>query len=220
MDEAQSDTGRGDREASGGMRRHEEPTYGYAVEVPAVFVALMNTVDPLARTLRGLEGMELDEESKLTGSWPVGFADPEVVGDLGGDHSEPLRMIEFDVLEREDPISEAQLEHMRDQMRDVMPDALASAGLPRFDYKVTHEVQLGDIDALGFEYEWAGPSENKKQRDRGLVIWAPTPTAIYQVYYHCPSRVWDNWLPELEKILASFELIEKREPDVRPSPQE
>jgi hypothetical protein len=202
------------------MRRHEEPTYGYAVEVPAVFVALLNTVDPLARVLRGVDELELGEESKLTGSWPLGFADPEVVGDLGGDHSEPLRLLEFDVLERPDPIGATQIEEMRAQMRRAMPEALASVGLPRFDFKVVHEVRLGPIDALGFEYEWAGPSENKKLRDRGLVVWAPTSTAIYQVYYHCPSQVWDAWLPELEKILASFELIERREPELRPHAKE
>jgi hypothetical protein len=33
---------------------------------------------------------------------------------------------------------------------------------------------------------------------------------VYQVYYHCPAEVWDAWLPELEQILASFELIEHR----------
>jgi hypothetical protein len=49
------------------------------------------------------------------------------------------------------------------------------------------------------------------------VVWALTPTAVYQVYYHCPSEVWDAWLPELEQILASFELIERRpEPDQAP----
>jgi hypothetical protein len=212
-----SDARIGDRPE--GVRRHEEPTFGYAIEVPAVFVALMNTVDPLARILRGVNGLDLDEESKLTGSWPLGFADPEVVGDLGGDHSEPLRLLEFDVLESSEPVSEARIAEMRAQMREALPDALAAAGLPRFDFKVVHEVQLGDIDALGFEYEWAGPSENKKLRDRGLVVWAPTPTAIYQVYYHCPSQVWDNWLPELEGMLASFELIERREPEERPRPE-
>ena len=170
-----------------GMRRHEEPTYGYAIDVPAVFVALMNTVDPVARMLRQLDELELDEESKLTGSWPVGFADPEVIGDLGGDHTEPLRLLEFDVLERAEPMSEAELAQMRERMREAMPEAIASRQLSRFKFLVTHEVKLGDIDALGFEYEWAGPSQrNKKLRDRGLVVWAPTPTAVYQVYYHCP----------------------------------
>ncbi len=204
-----------------GMRRHEEPTYGYAIDVPAVFVALMNTVDPVARMLRQLDDLELDEESKLTGSWPVGFADPEVIGDLGGDHTEPLRLLEFDVLERAEPLSEAELAQMRERMREAMPEAIASRQLSRFKFLVTHEVKLGDIDALAFEYEWAGPSQrNKKLRDRGLVVWAPTPTAIYQVYYHCPSQVWDAWLPELEKMLASFELIERREPEPRPRPDD
>ena len=222
-----SDAQTGSQDAGGtasrpeGMRRHEEPTYGYAISVPAVFVALLNTVDPVARMLRQLDDLELDEESKLTGSWPVGFADPEVVEDLGGDHSEPLRLLEFDVLERAEPMTDAELARMREQMRDAMPEAIASRDLPRFKYLVTHEVKLGDIDALAFEYEWAGPSQkNKKLRDRGLVVWAPTPTAVYQVYYHCPSRVWDAWLPELEEILASFELIERREPEPRPRPED
>jgi hypothetical protein len=174
----------------------------------------------MARMLRGVDRLELEEESKLTGSWPVGFADPEVVGDLGGDHSEPPRLLEFDVLGRDDPVGEAQIEQMRQQMRDALPEALAAAGLPRFDFKLVRDVRLGGIDALAFEYEWAGPSDNKKLRDRGLVVWAPTPTAIYQVYYHCPSQVWDNWLPELERILASFELIERRGPEARPRPED
>jgi hypothetical protein len=193
------------------MRRHEEPAFGYAVTVPAVFVALVNTVDPLARMLRGVDRLGLDEESKLTGSWPLGFADPEVIGDLGGDHTEPLRLLEFDVLTRDDPMGTGQLERMRGQMRGAMPRALEGLGLPRFEFLALREVRLGPLDALGFEYEWAGPSESRKLRDRCLVVWAPTPTAVYQAYYHCPPQVWDAWLPELETILASFELIERRE---------
>jgi len=34
--------------------RHEEPGFGYAVTVPADLAAVMNTVDPLARLLRGV----------------------------------------------------------------------------------------------------------------------------------------------------------------------
>ena len=74
--------------------------YGYAITVPSAFVALLNTVDPLARLMRQLDDKDLDEESKLTGSWPVGFADAEVVDDIGEGHHEPLRLLEFDVLTR------------------------------------------------------------------------------------------------------------------------
>src|SRR5690606_4794880 len=115
----------------------------------------------------------------------------EVVGDLGGDHTEPLRLLELDVFERSDSLSVVQLERMRDQMREAMPQALEGLGLRRFRFLGARDVRLGEIDALGFEYEWAGPSENKKLRDRGLVVWAPTPAAVYQVYHHCPSQVWD-----------------------------
>jgi hypothetical protein len=216
-------TGAGQDDGGGrpqGMRRHEEPTFGYAVSVPAVFVALLNTVDPLARMLRRLEDKDLDEESKLTGSWPVGFADPEVIGDLGESHTEPLRLIEFDVLERPDPMSDADLAAMRDAVRRALPEELAARGLPGFDYLGVHDVKLGQLDALAFQYEWDGPADDPELRDRALVVWAPTPTAVYHLYYHCPPEVWGAWWPELEQVLASFELIERREPEPRPRPQD
>ena len=201
-----------------GLRRHEEPVYGYAVTVPAVFVALLNTVDPLARLLRRLDDKELDEESKLTGSWPVGFADPEVVDDIGEGHHEPLRLLEFDVLTRPDPMSDAEIAAMRAVVRDALPEALASRGLAGFHLIEVRDARLGPLDALAFEYEWAGPREAAELTDRALVVWAPTPTAVYQVYYHCPAEVWDAWLPELEAVLASFELVERR-PEAGPAPE-
>ena len=188
--------------------------------VPAVFVALLNTVDPLARLLRRLDDKELDEESKLTGSWPVGFADPEVVDDIGEGHHEPLRLLEFDVLTRPDPMSDADIAAMRAVVRDALPEALASRGLAGFRMRDRAEITLGPLDALAFEYEWAGPRDAPELTDRALVVWAPTPTAVYQVYYHCPAEVWDAWLPELEAILASFELVERRpESEARSAPR-
>jgi hypothetical protein len=202
----------GDEQASRpeGLRRHEEPGFGYAITVPSAFVALMNTVDPLARLMRQLDDMDLEEESKLTGSWPVGFADAEVVDDIGEGHHEPLRLLEFDVLTRPDPLSDSDIATMRGAVRDMMPEALASRGMPGFGFIEVRDAKLGPLDALAFEYEWAGPREAPEFTDRALVVWAPTPTAVYQVYYHCPAEVWDAWLPELEQILASFELIEHR----------
>jgi hypothetical protein len=224
MDDRNERAARSGADAEGdrpqGMRRHEEPAYGYAVEVPAVFVALMNTVDPLARALRQLDDKDLDEESKLSGSWPVGFADPEVVGDIGGDHAEPLRLLEFDVLTRPDPMSEADIAAMREAVSEVMPGELASRRLAGFELLDQREIRLGALDALAFDYVWDGPRPDAALRDRALVVWAPTPTAVYQVYYHCPAEAWDGWLPELERILASFELIERREPQPRPRPAE
>lgn len=199
------------------MRRHEEPAFGYAVSVPAVFVVLLNTVDPLARMLRQLEDKDLEQESRLTGSWPVGFADPEVVGDLGESHTEPLRLLEFDVLERPDPMSAADLAAMREAVRDALPGELEARGLPGFGFLGVRELKLGPLDALAFEYEWDGPADDPGLRDRGLVVWAPTPTVVYHVYYHCPPEVWGAWWPEVERILASFELIERREPEPRMS---
>jgi hypothetical protein len=196
-----------------GLRRHEEPVYGYAVTVPAVFVALLNTVDPLARLMRQLDDKQLDEESKLTGSWPVGFADPEVVDDIGGGHHEPLRLLEFDVLTRPEPMSDTDIAAMRAVVLDALPEALASRGLAGFRMLDRGETTLGPLDALAFEYEWAGPRDAPELIDRALVVWAPTPTAVYQVYYHCPAEVWDAWLSELEAILASFELIEGPDSD-------
>ena len=197
-------------ERTEGLVRHEEPGFGYAVTVPAVFVGVVNTVDPLARHMRGLDHTPPDEESKLSGRWPLGFADPEVVGDVGKGHMEPLRLFEFDVLGRQDPLDEARLTDIRASMRDAMPEALASLGLAGFELVEVRDGRLGSLDALLFEYEWAGPSERGELRDRGLVVWAPTPAAVYLVYHHCPADVWDAWLPELARILESFELAEPK----------
>jgi hypothetical protein len=192
-----------------GLRRHEEPGFGYAVTVPSAFVALLNTVDPLARLMRQLDGKDLEEESKLTGSWPVGFADAEVVDDIGEGHHEPLRLLEFDVLTRPEAMSDADIAAMREAVRGALPEALAARGLHGFDFREVREARLGPLDALAFEYEWAGPREAPELTDRALVIWAPTPTAVFQVYYHCPAEVWDAWLPEFDQILASFELVDR-----------
>jgi hypothetical protein len=197
------------------LRRHEERAFGYAVVVPSEFVVLMNTVDPLSRLLRGVHDKLPDEETALTGSWPVGFADPQVVGDIGGGHTEPLRLLEFDVLERSDPLSAGDLAVLRQSVADALPREIDSLGLPGFQFLGARELKLGSIDALGFEYEWDGPSEAADEPDRGLVVWAPTPTTVYHVYYHCPASAWGTWWPELERILASFELTARRQ---APSP--
>jgi hypothetical protein len=188
-----------DVQSSRELRRHED------------FVVLMNTVDPLARLLRGLHDKLPDEETALTGSWPVGFADPQVVGDIGGGHSEPLRLLEFDVLERPDPLSEGDLAVLRQSVAGALPQEIAALGLPGFKFLGTRELSLGPIDALGFEYEWDGPNEAADEPDRGLVVWAPTPTTVFHVYYHCPASAWGSWWPELEQILASFVLVERRQ---------
>jgi hypothetical protein len=191
------------------LRRHVERAFGYAVEVPADFVVLLNTVDPLSRLLRGLRDKQPDEETALTGNWPVGFADPRVVGDIGGGHTEPLRLLEFDVLERPDPLSASDLAALRQSVRGALPQEVGALGLPGFESLGARELRLGQIDALGLEYEWDGPSDDRGLRDRGLVVWAPTPTTVFHVYYHCPTGVWPIWWPELEQVLASFELVER-----------
>ncbi|HTX69122.1 MAG TPA: hypothetical protein VMH50_08240 [Thermoleophilia bacterium] len=208
--------------------RHEEPGFGYAVTVPADLAALMNTVDPLARLLRGVHDKDPDEESRLTGSWPVGFADPRVVGDIGGSHLEPLRLLEFDVLQRPDPLGPGDLAALQQTVVAALPREIESLRLPGFEFLGAREARLGRLDALAFEYEWDGPGaagpgapgpgggdggdepRGTPERDRGLVVWAPSPTTVYHVYYHCPASVWDRWWPELMQILASFELIPPR----------
>ena len=109
--------------------------------------------------MRQLDDKELDEESKLTGSWPVGFADAEVVDDIGEDHHEPLRLLEFDVLTRPDPLDDAQIAEMREAVRDMMPEVLASRGMPGYEFLEVRDARLGPLDALAFEYVWAGPRE-------------------------------------------------------------
>ena len=140
--------------------------------MPAAFVALLNTVDPLARLLRQLDDKQPDEESRLAGSWPVGFADPEVVDDVGAGHMEPLRLLEFDVLTRPDPLSDADVAAMRERVRDALPEALASRGLAGFDLLDTREVKLGPLDALAFEYVWEGPGRAGARRPRARRLGA------------------------------------------------
>ena len=91
--------------------------------------------------------------------------------------------------------------------------------MPGYELLAVRDAKLGPLEALAFEYVWAGPREEPELFDRAMVVWAATPTTVYQVYYHCPEEVWDPWLPELEQILASFELIERREPEPRPRPE-
>jgi len=198
------------RRSSRDLRRHEERAFGYAVSVPSEFVVLMNTVDPLSRLLRGVHDKLPDEETALTGSWPVGFADPQVVGDIGGGHTEPLRLLEFDVLERSDALSAGDIAELQQSVVGALPREIDSLGLPGFRFLGARELKLGPIDALGFEYEWDGPNAVADEPDRGLVVWAPTPTTVYQVYYHCPASAWETWWPELLGILGSFELTERR----------
>jgi hypothetical protein len=190
------------------LRRHEERAFGYSVAVPSEFVVLMNTVDPLSRLLRGVHDKLPDEETALTGSWPVGFADPQVVGDIGSGHTEPLRLLEFDVLERSDSLSADDLAALRQSVAGALPREIDALGLPGFASLGMSELKLGPIDALGFEYEWDGPSDDRDLRDRGLVVWAPTPKTVFHVYYHCPPVDWPAWWPELQRILATFELTE------------
>ena len=186
-----------DEQQSRELRRHEERAFGYAIDVPVDFVVLMNTVDPLSRLLRGIQDKQPHEETALTGSWPVGFADPQVVGDIGGGHTEPLRLLEFDVLERSDALSAGDLAVLQQSVVGALPREIDSLGLPGFEFLGARELKLGPIDALGFEYEWDGPNEAADEPDRGLVVWAPTPTTVYHVCYHCPASAWGTWWPEL-----------------------
>jgi hypothetical protein len=112
------------------------------------------------------------------------------------------------VLQRPDPLSEGDLAALRQSVRGALPQEIDSLGLPGFEFLGAREVRLGPIDALGFEYAWDGPNEAADEPDRGLVIWAPAPTTVFHVYYHCPASAWGTWWPESEQILASFELLD------------
>jgi hypothetical protein len=183
--------------------------YGFSVAVPKRFEVLPTTMDPLARTMRELHDLTEEEEAERQSDWPVGLWDPEVTGELDDGSGTPLRLFEFEAIRGcDEPLSEEAAERMWQDVQRFMPETLASGELPGYEYLETREVMLGEMPALWFEYRWDGVRPGAFGGDHACVVWALGPMTIYHVYHHCAGEQWEARRPELDAILASFEVTE------------
>ncbi len=198
-----------DREEAGlclpaGWRRHEEPEYGYAIQVPRRFIVLSNTVDPVAVSMRSSE--DDDKAVRDAERWPRGFCDPAILTQFGDGRLQPGRFLEFDVMHRTEPMPEEQAGMMWFGIREQMPMALEQNDLPGYRLLDVGTCRLGRLDALAFTYRWDGLNPGDQGGDKCVVVWSLTPMRLFHVYYHCLADCWDEWEPERRQILASFEL--------------
>jgi hypothetical protein len=192
-----------------GFRWQAQPKHGFAIALPRSFHLLANTADLVARTWRHIEGRDEPDYPFGEGPWPTGFFDLLAVGVLEGDRPQPFRLLEFDVIGgRREPLSDEERGQMWLGFRRVLPSLLEDARLSGYRLLDVREGRLGALDALAFDYRWDGLREFEGGGDHALVLWAPAPRIVYQVYHHCPESRWEACLPELEEILASFTVLE------------
>jgi len=186
--------------------------FGFSVAMPKRFEILPDTIDPLARTMRSLHDLTTEEEVEQQSQWPIGFWDPDVLGEMEDGSLQPLRLFEFEVIRgRDEPLSDEQAERMWMDIQGFMPETLASGELPGYEYLGATEVLLGDLPALAFDYRWDGVRPGAFGGDRARIVWSLGPMTIYHVYHHCSGEEWEARLPELDVILASFELLQQGE---------
>ena len=94
--------------------------------------------------IRGLNDLSEEEAAKLQPRLPIGFFDPDVFGELEDGSKQPLRLIEYEALSgREEPLSDDEIEQMRAEMREHMPETLASAQMPGYEFLGVRETKLG-----------------------------------------------------------------------------
>ncbi len=187
---------------------YADARFGFRVQMPKRFEILPETVDPLARLIRGLDELSEEEAAKLQPRLPIGFWDPDVVGELEDGDMQPLRLIEYDALSgREERLSPEEVGLLRAEMKQHLPQTLASARMPGYAFLGTREVSLGPLPALSFEYSWDGSRPGHFGGDHALVVWALGPTGVFHVYHHCSGEEWEARRPELDAILASFALM-------------
>jgi hypothetical protein len=192
-----------------GYHVYADSRYGFSVAVPKRFEILEQTMDPLARTMRELHDLPEEEEAERQRDWPIGFWDPEVLGELEDGTGTPLRLFEFDAIRgRDEPLGDEQAETMRMDIRRFMPETLESGELPGYELLEIREVMLGEMPALAFEYSWDGVRPGAFGGDHACIVWALGPMTIYHVYHHCAGEEWETRRPELDAILASFEVLE------------
>jgi hypothetical protein len=188
-----------------GVKRHAEPTFSFAIDVPRRFIGLPGTVDPVAQLLRGGAMMPADKVEGVT--WPAGLCDPEVLGPLDDGALQPLRTLEIDTLRRDEPLTDDEAASFWFEARQVLPTVLASAGLPGYRLLDVCDTTLGPLDGLAFEWRWDGMTTDDVGGDRALLIWAFQPERVFHVCYHCPGDQWERRLPEFRAIVDSFEVL-------------
>ncbi len=151
--------------------------------------------------------------------WAAGLCDPEVIGELPGGRVQPFRLFEFDAIGGRDhrlPADAAST--MWFQARRMFTATLEAAELPGYRLLDIHEMPLGQLDALGFEYRWDGLRCGEDGGDHGLLVWGLSSWVAFQVYHHCPEDEWAAYLPELETILGTFRALAPDPPlDFSPS---
>jgi hypothetical protein len=196
------------------FQEYSDARFGFKVMMPKRFQILPTTVDPLARMIRGLDDLPAEEQAQLQGRLPAGFWDPEVIGQLEDGNQQPLRLIEYDALRgAEEPLDDEQSERMWREVREYMPKTLKGARMPGYAFIGIEETKLGSLPALAFDYAWDGVWPGHFGGDHVRVVWSLTATEMLQVYHHCSGEEWETRLPELEAILATFELLDQAEMD-------
>jgi len=194
------------------FQEYADARFGFKVQMPKRFEILPETVDPLSRMIRGLDELSAEEAAELRPRLPVGFWDPEVTAELEDGVTQPLRLFEYDaLLGSEEPLSPEDVARMRAEMRTYMPETLAGAQMPGFAFLGTHETRLGALPALAFEYAWDGVWPGHFGGDHAYIVWALGPSGMYHVYHHCSGKEWKKRKPELDAILASFQLMSDAE---------
>jgi hypothetical protein len=195
-----------------GFQEYADARFGFRVWMPRRFEILPDTMDPLARMIRGLNDMPEEEQKKLQPGLPIGFWDPEVLGEHEDGSKQPLRLFEYDALGgRDEPLTDAETEQMWDEIKKFMPETLASAQMPGYKFLGTRETTLGALPGLAFEYRWDGARPGYYGGDHARLVWAPTPTAMFHVYHHCSGELWGAHRSELDAVLASFKVLEPGE---------
>jgi hypothetical protein len=194
------------------FQEYADARFGFKVMMPKRFEILPETVDPLARMIRGLNDLSEKEAKELQPRLPIGFYDPDVLGELEDGSRQPLRLIEYEALGgREESLGDEEIERLRAEMREYLPETLASAGMPGYEFLGIRETRLGRLAALAFEYRWDGVRPGFFGGDHARIVWAVGPTAMFHVYHHCSGEVWGARRSELDAILASFALMEPGE---------
>jgi hypothetical protein len=188
-----------------GFRRVEETMFGYSLGVPERFEPLGITFDPVARSMRALDGATPEREAARLAELPQGFWDPEVAGHGDDGRPRPLRTLELDCFMSDRPLRQDKAAQMWFRMRRILPETLAEVSLPGYELVDQYDTALGPMAALGFEFRWDGTKVHSAEGDRGLIVWGLTAVQVFQLYYHCPAEEWDARLPECEQILRTFE---------------
>ena len=94
----------------------------------------------------------------------------------------------------------------------MFTETLEALELPGYRLLDIHEMPLGRLDALGFEYRWDGLRPGEDGGDHALLVWGLSSWVAFHVYHHCPEDEWAAYLPELETILGTFRALAPHPP--------